>query len=71
MDDCEAAPAPMADMAAEIETEESAVDSGTEKPKQQEEYRPSEEPLALFEPLLTTDEDGNVAVSFTYPRFHL
>lgn len=68
MDDCEVAPAPMADMAAEIETEESAVDSGTEKPKQQEEYRPSEEPLALFEPLLTTDEDGNVAVSFTYPR---
>ncbi len=32
------------------------------------EYRPSEIPLAIFSPMLTTDTDGKLHFSFTYPN---
>ena len=43
-------------------------DKVASKPAESEQYRPSEEPLAFFEPMLTTDKDGNLEFSFTYPQ---
>ena len=49
--------------------EESAVEQDVAQSRNNNEnYRPSEEPLALFEPMLTTDENGNLEFSFTYPQ---
>ncbi len=49
------------------ELSENTVTTKTDKTKN-EEYRPSEEPLALFEPMLTADADGNLEFTFTYPQ---
>ena len=49
--------------------EESTVEQDVAQSRNNNEnYRPSEEPLALFEPMLTTDENGNLEFSFTYPQ---
>lgn len=46
-------------------------DEGGSTPRQEtggeEAYRPSELPLAFFRPMLTTDADGNLEVSYTVP----
>ncbi len=49
-----------ADGVAEAEEEEA---EGTES-----DYRPSEVALALWRPMLTTDADGNLSISFTVPN---
>lgn len=73
----------MYDMAAPMVEESSAIGDGVleecvavngeddkvvSKQAESEQYRPSEEPLAFFEPMLTTDKDGNLEYSFTYPQ---
>lgn len=47
--------------------EEAAVEGGT-VPEPESQLRPSEVPLALFSPMLTTGDDGTVSVSFTWPN---
>ncbi|MDE6225094.1 MAG: hypothetical protein K2M25_03035, partial [Muribaculaceae bacterium] len=44
------------------------VTGGTETTEQQIDVRPSEVPLALFNPMLTTDTNGQLSVSFTWPN---
>ena len=44
------------------------VTGGTETTEQQIDVRPSEVPLALFQPMLTTDTNGQLSVSFTWPN---
>lgn len=48
-----------------VESEEVAKES---IPVQEENYRPSEVPLAFFEPLLTTKEDGSLEFSYEVPN---
>lgn len=71
MEDAVAAPAPVGEEMYDEAVAESAVDGdggGDNSATHIEEYRPSEEPLALFEPMLTTDESGNLEFTFTYPQ---
>lgn len=53
----------------EAAAEEGAADagSGSQAQEEQQSVRPSEVPLAFFRPMLTTDSDGNLEFSFTYP----
>lgn len=43
------------------------TDSGAGSTTTEQQYRPSEIPLAFFEPTLTSDADGNVDYTFTVP----
>ncbi|MDE5573310.1 MAG: hypothetical protein K2I94_06105, partial [Muribaculaceae bacterium] len=52
---------------AEAEADD-AVAGGSDEPEQAVDVRPSEVPLALFSPMLTTDENGKLSVSFTWPN---
>ena len=47
--------------------EEEAAESKEETPQQEEDYRPAELPLAFFRPMLTTDAQGNLEISYTVP----
>ena len=47
--------------------EEEAAESQEETPQQEEDYRPAELPLAFFRPMLTTDAQGNLEISYTVP----
>lgn len=53
----------------EAAPEEEVADAGTgaAEENKSENYRPSEIPLALFEPMLTTSEDGSLEYSVTFP----
>lgn len=53
----------------EAAAEEGAADagSGSQAQEEQQNVRPAEIPLAFFQPMLTTDADGNLEFSFTYP----
>lgn len=65
----------MADNAVEEEVaEDASADGGasvagneTAEPSQNIEYRPSEIALAMFHPMLVTDNDGQLALTFTVP----
>lgn len=55
-------------VAEDAEVESVSADNATPKEKRgNEEYRPSEIPLAFFSPLLTTAEDGSLEVSYKVP----
>lgn len=47
--------------------EESSDAEGTESATKEEVYRPSELPLAFFRPILTTDAEGNLEITYTVP----
>ncbi len=50
------------------DSEEADAGSAAPSPRSDKpEYRPSEIPLAIFQPMLTTDDSGNLTFSFTYP----
>lgn len=53
--------------AAGAATDENAGTSGNRTKKESSDYHPSEIPLALFNPMLTTDQSGKLTFSFTYP----
>lgn len=61
-----------ADMAAGMISEDTAADTdaGDQSPagSNSNDIRPSEVPLALFEPMLTTGKDGRTSVSFSWPN---
>ena len=45
-----------------------AGDEAAEEPKAEQEYRPSEVPLAFFAPMLSSDGEGNLTYSFRLPN---
>ncbi|MDE5970813.1 MAG: hypothetical protein K2G74_08315, partial [Muribaculaceae bacterium] len=55
------------DESAEEEADQ-ALAGGADYPEQSVDVRPSEVPLALFNPMLTTDKNGKLSVSFTWPN---
>lgn len=57
----------MEDAAVEA-TAKGALDSGDDASKQSDNFRPSEIPLAFFNPMLTTDENGVLVYTFTMPN---
>lgn len=68
----------MADSGSDSALRESVTGAGNDASESEEEnvekksesdgnYRPSEIPLAIFQPMLTTDSEGKMTFSFTYP----
>lgn len=51
----------------EVIAEDEEAAAGEATPQNREEYRPSEVPLALFEPMLVTNPDGTLEYSVTFP----
>ncbi len=65
-----AAPAVVRSFKEEVMTDEEAAEAetgGSGADTQKEQYRPSEVPLALFEPMLVTNPDGTLEYSVTFP----
>lgn len=67
--EAESAAAPTA-QSCKKESKESSAVTGSALEEQTQSWRKNEYPLAFFKPMLTSDESGNLDISFTVPDFN-